>query len=145
MPELNQEWIKEQLTAAKVKVASGKAVLKLLAAWEELPELSPAIVEEVLSVFPVLARGHALKQEESDDDYRWIDAQPGGIIVGDVVRVKADAYTEKLGTVHNGRVGKVIAVRYGDIIVNSTDDKKPPLAGAHYSPYKLEKRVRKAN
>lgn len=143
MPELNQEWIKDQLAAAKVKVGSGKAILKLLAAWEELPELSPNIVEEVLSVFPVLARGHAIKQEESDDDFRWVDAQPGNIIVGDTVRVKFDAYTEKLGATHNGRVGRVIAVRYGDVIVNSTDDKNPPLSGAHYSPYKLEKRIRK--
>ena len=144
MPEVNYEWIKTQLELAKVKVGSGKAILKLLKAWEEIPELSETITDEVLSVFPSLARGHVVAAEGSDDeDYVWIDLMPGNITVGDIVRVKIDAYTGKLGTVHNGRLGKVTAVRYGDVIVNSTDSRQPPLVGVHYSPYKLEKRVRK--
>lgn len=145
MPELNHEWVREQLEAAKVKVGSGKAVLKLLETWNSLPSLSPAIVKEVLDVFPKLVLSQPLKEEEADDDYYWIDLQPGNIVVGDVVRVKTDAYTEKLGTIHNGRHGVVIGVRYGDVIVNDTDGKTPPLNGAHYSPYKLEKRLRKIN
>jgi hypothetical protein len=52
---------------------------------------------------------------------------------------------EKLGTIHNGRRGSVVGVRYGDVIFNDTDGKNPPLKGVHYSPYKLEKRLRKAN
>jgi hypothetical protein len=48
MPELNHEWVKQQLEAAKVKVGSAKATLKLLSTWEELPALSPAILEEIL-------------------------------------------------------------------------------------------------
>lgn len=143
MPEMNYEWIREQLEAAKVKVGSGKAILKLLEAWETLPDLSAAMTDEVLAVFPMLVKGHAIKKEESEDDYRWIDLQPGNITVGDVVRVKTDAFGEKLGNVHNGRLGKVIAVRYGDVIFNSTDGKKPDLMGVHYSPYKLEKRLRR--
>lgn len=142
MPELNNEWIREQLEAAKVKVGSGKAILKLLETWETIPSLSPNMLEEVLSLFPVLARGHALVEEEADLGFAWIDLQPGNIIVGDIVRVKKDAFDEKLGAIHNGRKGKVIAVRYGDVIVNSTDGKSPELKGVHYSPYKLEKRVR---
>lgn len=144
MPEINYEWIREQLEAAKVKVGSGKAILKLLEAWEKLPDLSDSMRDEVLKVFPLLAKGHVLKQEDSDDNYRWIDLQPGNITVGDIVRVKKDAFSEKLGTVHNGRHGRVIAVRYGDVIFNSEDGKKPELLGVHYSPYKLEKRIRKA-
>lgn len=145
MPELNHEWVKEQLEAAKVKVGSGKAVLKLLATWEELPALSPGILKEVLDVFPKLVMGEPIKDEESDEDYSWIDLQPGNITVGDVVRVKSNAFAEKLGTIHNGRRGVVVGVRYGDVIFNDTDGKNPPLKGVHYSPYKLEKRVRKAN
>lgn len=143
MPELNNEWVQEQLEAAKVKVGSGKAVLKLLETWQELPKLSPAIVSEILEVFPKLVLGQPLILEESDDDYYYVDVQPGNIKVGDNVRVKADAFTEKLGTIHNGRRGTVVGIRYGDIIVNDTDGKTPPLKGVHYSPYKLEKRVRK--
>ena len=145
MPEIDKKWIMEQLEAAKVKVGSGKAILKLLDTWDTIPELSEAMTEEVLRVFPLLARGHALKVEESEDDYIWIDLQPGQITVGDVVRVKADAFADKLGPIHNGRRGTVVAVRYGDVIFNDTDGKKPELKGVHYSPYKLEKRVRKIN
>lgn len=145
MPELNDEWIKEQLEAAKVKVGSGKAILKLLETWQELPKLSPAIVSEILEVFPKLVLGQPILVEESEDDYFWIDVQPGNIKVGDTVRVKVDAFTEKLGTIHNGRRGTVVGVRYGDVIMNDTDGKTPPLKGVHYSPYKLEKRLRKPN
>lgn len=144
MPEMNHEWIREQLEAAKVKVGSGKAILKLVEAWEKLPDMSTSMIDEILTVFPLLARGHAIKKEESDSDYRWIDLQPGNITVGDVVRVKSDAFSEKMGTIHNGRLGRVTAVRYGDVIFNSTDGRTPELVGVHYSPYKLEKRIRKA-
>lgn len=145
MPEIDKKWIMEQLEASKVKVGSGKAILKLLEAWDTIPELSETMTEEVLRVFPLLAKGHALKIEESEDDFIWIPLQPGQITVGDIVRVKSDAYTDKLGPIHNGRRGTVVAVRYGDVIFNDTDGKKPELKGVHYSPYKLEKRVRKAN
>lgn len=145
MPEINREWIIEQLQAAKVKVGSGKAIMKLLDVWEELPDLSPKMKEEILSTFPLLAQGVVLVEEETDNDYTWTPVLPGQISIGDVVRVKADAFTDKLGPIHNGRRGTVVAVRYGDIIFNDTDGKTPVLRGVHYSPYKLEKRIRKAN
>ena len=144
MPEVNYEWIKEQLQAAKVKVGSGKAIIKLLETWESIPQLSDKMTEEVLTLFPQLAQGHAVKEEESENDYMWIPLQPGQITVSDVVRVKADAFRDELGPIHNGRRGTVVAVRYGDVIFNDTDGKTPELKGVHYSPYKLEKRIRKA-
>ena len=145
MPEINREWVVEQLQAAKIKVGSGKAIMKLLEAWETIPDLSDNIRDEVLRVFPLVVRGVVLKVEEDESDYTWIQLQPGQITVGDVVRVKADAFEDKLGPLHNGRRGTVVAVRYGDVIFNDTDGKKPELKGVHYSPYKLEKRVRKSN
>jgi hypothetical protein len=144
MPELNREWVLEQLEQAKVKVASANTILKLLETWEGLPKLSAPVVKEVLEVLPRLILGQVVVEEESDDDYTWVDLQPGSIAVGDVVRVKADAFTEKLGTIHNGRRGGVVGVRYGDVIFKDTDSKAPVLNGVHYSPYKLEKRVKKA-
>lgn len=145
MPEINREWVVEQLQAAKIKVGSGKAIMKLLDAWESIPDLSDNIKDEVLKVFPLVARGVVLKVDEDENDYTWIQLQPGQITVGDIVRVKADAFTDKLGPLHNGRRGTVVAIRYGDVIFNDTDGKKPELKGVHYSPYKLEKRVRKVN
>lgn len=144
MPEIDKKWVTEQLQAAKVKVGSGKAIMKLLDTWSEIPDLSDAMKKEVLSVFSTLALGHIIKEEENENDYIWTPLQPGQIVVGDVVRVKTDAFSDKLGPIHNGRRGTVVAVRYGDVIFNDTDGKKPELRGVHYSPYKLEKRVKKA-
>jgi hypothetical protein len=61
--------------------------------------------------------------------------------VGDIVRVRNDAYTGKLAPIHNGRPGVIVAIRSGDIIVNLTDMEEPEISGAHYSPEVLEKRV----
>lgn len=143
MPEINRDWVAEQLELAKVKVGSGKAIMRLLDTWSEIPELSENMTKEVLSIFPVLAMGHTLREKENEEDYTWIPLQPGQITVGDTVRVRSDAFSDKLGTLHNGRRGTVVAVRYGDVIFNDTDGKKPELKGVHYSPYKLEKRIRK--
>lgn len=68
---------------------------------------------------------------------------PGRLVVGDEVLVREDAFSGELAPIHNGRRGRIVAIRYGDIIVNSTDDMQPSLVGTHYSPYhllKLEKR-----
>ena len=60
---------------------------------------------------------------------------------GDVVRVKADGYPGTTGQAHNGRVGVVIAIRSGDIIVDITDELEPAIKGAHHLPEVLEKRI----
>ena len=139
MPEVNNEWIREQMQEAKVKVGVGNALLKLLESWEKLT-LTDKNAKEVVGLFSKLALGHSLVQEAADEV--WADAQPGFITVGDEVRVKHDAYDGSTGAMHNGRRGKVVGVRYGDIIFKSTDGKEPVLDGSHYSPYQLQKRVR---
>lgn len=139
MPEVNFEWVKEQLEAARVKVGSGKAIIALLEEWEKL-KLSENMSKETIKVFSKLALNQSIHVSEEKDEV-WVPLQPGQITVGDEVRVLADAFDGKLGPVHNGRRGRVVAVRYGDVILKSTDGKTPELDGAHYSPYKLEKRV----
>lgn len=141
MPEINNEWVRQQLEAAKAKVGSGNAVLKLLEVWAQQTKLSPALAKEAVEMFSKLALNIPLLEDKNENEV-WVQAQPGQLTVGDEVRVLADAFTDTTGTTHNGRRGKIIAIRYGDIIVNSTDGKKPELNGAHYSPYKLEKRVK---
>lgn len=139
MPEVNNEWVRAQMQEGKVKVGVGNALLKLLESWEKLT-LTDKNAKEVVALFSQLALGHSLTQEAPDEV--WADAQPGFILVGDEVRVKSDAYDGSTGAMHNGRRGKVVGVRYGDIIFKSTDDKEPVLDGSHYSPYQLQKRVR---
>jgi len=138
MPEVNWEWVRDQLEAAKVRKGSGNAIIKLLETWEKL-KLTDNMSEETLKVFLGIAKGEAFVQESPDE--KWIPAQPGQLTVGDEVRVLADAFDGKLAAVHNGRRGRIVAIRYGDVILKTTDNKEPALDGAHYSPYKLEKRI----
>lgn len=139
MPEVNNEWVRAQLQEAKVKVGVGNAVIKLLEQWETM-KLSDNQTKDTLDLFSKLALGHSIVPEKPDE--LWVDAQPGSILVGDEVRVKADAYDGSTGAIHNGRRGKVVGVRYGDIIFKSMDDKTPVLDGAHYTPHLLQKRIR---
>ena len=141
MPDVNYEWVRQQLQAVQAKVGSGNAVLKLLQVWAEENKLSPKLAKEAVDMFSKLALNIPLVEDKAPDEV-WVPAQPGQLTVGDEVRVLSDAFTDATGATHNGRRGKIIAIRYGDIIVNSTDGKTPELNGAHYSPYKLEKRVK---
>lgn len=139
MPEVNNEWVRAQMQEAKVKVGVGNAIIKLLEQWETM-KLSDNQTKDTLDLFSKLALGHSIVPEKPDE--LWVDAQPGSILVGDEVRVKADAYDGSTGAIHNGRRGKVVGVRYGDIIFKSMDDKTPVLDGAHYTPHLLQKRIR---
>lgn len=142
MPEVNYDWVNQQMAEAKVKIGSGKAVMELLRVWETMEKLSPGLAKEAVAVFSKLALSKPLTEQEEELGSVWVPAQPGQINIGDEVRVMSDAFDDKAGVMHNGRRGRVIAVRYGDIIFKSIDGKTPALEGVHYSPYKLEKRVK---
>jgi hypothetical protein len=107
--------------------------------WDDLNLADSKESADVVSVFTKLAVGHALVVDDKSDV--WTPAMPGKLKVGDTVRVKFDAFSGDLGRLHNGRIGVITAIRYGDIIVRTTDGKKPQINGAHYSPFHLEKRV----
>jgi PHP family Zn ribbon phosphoesterase len=136
--KVNYEWVREQFQEAKIKVAVGKAVLKMLETWETL-ELSPEQAKQVLELIQDLGMGHSLVTVAKDEI--WVDARRGDLKVGDQVRVMHDAYDGELGAIHNGRRGIITAIRSGDIIVNSTDGKRPSIEGVHYDPLKLQKRI----
>lgn len=138
MSEINKNWVEEQFIKAKVKIGVGKAVLKLIDAWESV-NLKGGDVDVAFLIASKLVQGHALVEERKDE--KWIPVQPGFIKVNETVRVMSDAFDGELGVLHNGRRGVVIAIRSGDIIVRSNDGLEPLLDGVHYSPYKLEKLV----
>lgn len=139
MPKVDEAWVREQFEIAKVRVGVGKAVLELLKAWSEL-DLNEKQAAEVMEIFSRVGLDIALVEVPKDE--LWVPLQPGFIQVADEVRVMNNAFTGDLGRLHNGRRGKVVAVRHGDVIFNSTDGKEPKLESVHYSPYKLEKRVK---
>jgi hypothetical protein len=137
--EVNYNWVKEQFIEAKVRVGVGKAVLKLLEAWEPM-DLTPDQARQVLDIVGKVALGHTLVMPNKDEI--WVDARRGDLKVGDQVRVMHDAFDGELGAVHNGRRGHITAIRSGDIIVKMNDGKLPEIDGAHYQPEKLQKRIR---
>lgn len=139
MSEKDRNWVKGQFKLARVSQEVGDAVLALLDAWDEI-EISELGVAAALEAFSHLARGHALVPENAEET--WVQAQAGFIRVGDEIRVKHDAFGGKAGETHNGRRGRIIAIRSGDVVVRSTDDREPFLDGVHYPATKLEKRVR---
>ncbi len=140
MGSLDMNWVKSQLQAAKVRKPVGDATMKLIELIDSL-DLTPEFRDKTIEMFSTLAKGHIVIQEKKDET--WVPVQAGFIKVTDVVRVKADAFDGELGPIHNGRRGVVVGVRYGDVIIKSTDDKQPILDGAHYPPTKLEKLVLK--
>jgi hypothetical protein len=74
------------------------------------------------------------------EDIDWIPAQRVHLRPGILVRVRHDAFTSKnrLGDIHNGRLGEIVEIKAGDVVVKTTDGKKPQLDAAHYSPWVLE-------
>lgn len=140
MPEVNFDWIRQQMTDAKVKIGTGNALLALLETWKD-QKLTDKQMKETIEYFSKLALGINIYEEKLEDEI-WIPAQPGQLTVGDQVRVLANAFNDPNLVSHNGRRGVIVAIRYGDIIFKSTDGKNPILEGVHYSPYKLEKRIK---
>ncbi len=138
MPEVDLDWVKNQFSKINIHKGTGLAVIELLKTWETLDIKKPEIAKTILAVFVELAQGHAIVPE---DNFVWTQVMRGDIKVRDVVRVKSNGFTGDPGRVHNGRVGVVIAIRSGDIIVDITDEQEPSLKGVHYQPEVLEKRV----
>jgi hypothetical protein len=135
---MNIDWVKEQLHAAKVRKPVGDAIMKLIEYFDSL-NIAEEHQEKTIEMFGLLAKGHVYVKEDKKET--WAPVRPGDIKVADQVRVKADAFKGDSGHTHNGRRGVVVGVRYGDIIIKTTDGKAPQLEGAHYSPYHLEKLV----
>lgn len=141
MTELDMNWVKEQLTQNKTKKTTGDAVIALLETWKNLKRPKKTdFSKEVLDIFSKLSLGHALVIEDKNE--KWIQVTAGAIKVSEIVRVKFNAFDEESGKhLLNGRRGKVVGVRYGDIIIKSDDKRLPVLDGLHLRPEDLEKLV----
>lgn len=138
MKKIDMNWAKSQLEQSRVSVGVGTSVVELLEFWKKLNHEAKDD-EKVVEIFSKLARSISVVDTPTNEI--WAPGQPGDIRVGDEIRVKVDAFEGELGQIHNGRRGRVVAVRYGDIIIKTTDGKQPILDGSHYSPYKLDKLV----
>jgi hypothetical protein len=141
MAKINYNWVKEQFAKTSVSLEVGTAVIELLQTWEKSQPKDLDNSKKVVEIFSKVSLGYALVEDKVTQEV-WEPVRPGFIKVADVVRVRYDAFDGDLASVHNGRVGKIVALRSGDIIFKSTDDMEPVLEGVHYNPSKLEKRVK---
>ena len=139
MSAVNIQWVQEQFVEARVKKGVGLAVLDMLKAWEPV-DLSPEDAKTALEILSKVALGHALVTTPTSE--LWVQAQPGQLNVGDIIRVRHDAFDGVKGAGINGRSGIIAAIRSGDIIFNATDQKSPAIEGMHFRPADLEKRIR---
>jgi len=138
MPKVDFEWVRAQMQEAKVRIGTGKTVLKLLETWNDIP-VSDKAAKDAIEIFSNLALTRTIVQDQGDEV--WIEARPGALSVGDIVKVRHDAYEGEPGVIHNGRRGKITGIRYGDIVIRTDDNKVPFIDGAHHSPHKLLKKV----
>ena len=136
MTNVNYDWINQQFAAAKVRVGTGKAVLKLLKTWEEI-DVPSEQAKDIFEILSKVAQGHALVQTPKDEV--WVQAQAGQLKVGEIIRVRHDAFDGDKGVSYNGKTGKIGAIRSGDIIFGSPDK---TVDGVHFRPADLEKRIR---
>jgi ribosomal protein L21E len=139
MAEVDNDWVKSQLTENKTKKVVGDSVLKLLATWEQLKQPTDKNAKDIINIFSKLALGHSIVEDNPNE--KWIVAQAGYIKVADTVRVRSNAFDGEQGKAYNGRRGRVVGVRYGDVIVKTDDGKTPVLDGIHFKPENLEKLV----
>jgi len=141
MPNIDKKWVVKQLADSNIPVRVGNVVIELVESWNSTKVGSPETEKKIIEIFSKLSLGIPIHIQTQEDEV-WIPARPGAIKVGDEVLVRPDAYEGELATIHNGRRGRVVAIRYGDIIVNSTDNKEPVLVGTHYPPTYLQKLVK---
>ncbi len=140
MPKVNFKWVKEQLQGASVRQGPGDAVLDLLKTWDGIP-LTDEHAEDAVDTFSSLAKNQSLIKTPTEQT--WVPAASGGSTrVGDIVRIKHNAYKGEAGVINNGRVGKITAIRSGDVIFRSTDGLEPFLDNTHHPFTALERRVR---
>lgn len=131
MKDLDMNWVKSQLQAARVRKPVGDATMKLIELFDSF-DITKEYREKTIEMFSILAKGHVVVKIKKDE--KWVPVQAGDIKVAETVRVKADAFDGNLGTIHNGRRGVVVGVRYGDVIIKTTDGKEPILDGRIIRP-----------
>jgi len=136
MTNVNYDWINQQFTAAKIRIGTGRAVLKLLKTWEEI-DATPEQAKEIFEILGKVAQGHSLVQSSQDEV--WVQARAGQLKVGEIIRVRTNAFVGDKGMAFNGKVGTIGAIRSGDIIFGSPDKS---IDGTHFRPEDLEKRIR---
>lgn len=133
----NEKWLADQFSADKTSPETARKIISLLKTWDGL-SVEDGQEDEILGRFVKLAKKQMIADPEPDAKWLAGSIQTPG--VGQTVRVPPDKFTGHRGQSLNGRVGKVVAVRYGDVIFNTTDDLEY-IEGIRLRPHELEIKI----
>ena len=138
MPNIDKNWVSEQMAEANVPKKTQAAINKLLDVWQTIV-LTEDESKECINLFHKLALVEPIfipvRQEEM-----LVQGRPGNLTVGDEVIILPDAYANRdVAVIHNGRRCRIVGIRHGDIIVKYEDGKVPQINDARHSAYKLLK------
>lgn len=131
-----QAWAAEQLDAHGVTSDGDErtqmirtSVLTLAKAFGELKfgaypeEVRTGLQDRVLQLFNHLATGRALPPTE--EQYQWRPARYFPPSIGQIARIRLNAYTGEQGVQLNGKVGRVVHFRRGIGLVFDSDPDNP--------------------
>lgn len=104
---MSKEWVEAQLENAGAPQEVKTSVKRLLEVWDSMNH-TVQTRNDTLRIFNELARGHAIVKQS---DEKWRQCRPGEYAIRDTVRVRLDAYSGEKGQTHNGKRGRVAAVR----------------------------------
>jgi hypothetical protein len=80
MDNLDMNWVKSQLQAAKVRKPVGDATMKLVELFDSL-DLTSEFKKKTIEMFSSLALGHAVVAENKNET--WVQVRPGNIKVAE--------------------------------------------------------------
>ena len=138
-----RSWAHGRIDKAALPFAAKRGLKDVFDTWVGVPEMAEnsAVIDAALAELRVVLSGYdATAHDTADAGVTWVQARNGALRVGDTVRVKPDAFTGAHGAFHNGRICRVVGMRYGDIIVR--DDTDVAYEGIHHQATHLLKQVK---
>ena len=138
-----EEQLRTDLAAAGHPSSAINTIIALLEHAKSLrivPGSKSARTIATIDALALLLRDPSAPLPKVGDD-AWEGARRGFLVLGDTIRVKADAFEGHKGKTYNGRVGRVVAIRNGQVFLTSTDGIEPPINGDPFRIEDLERRV----
>lgn len=139
-------WARNQLSDANATEEEVEFTMRLLEAWFNGfdSDLLDGSVWNSLKYFDTLARGKAIEPEPDapEDKEVWVPAKAGSIRVGNIVRVRTDAFEPDSENTHhyNGKRGRVVGFRVSVVRVK-LDDSDPGVPFSQFRMPQLEVKV----
>lgn len=137
------KWVRDQLDGAGYGAVTGERrtvremVELLFLQLDSIKWLSDSERRDAIDIFTKLAKGYAIASDDVQNRRgNWIQFLLGDQPVGVTVRVKNNAYEGAAGEMHNGMIGKLVAARNRQAVVQYANSSEG--TGHRHSPDILE-------